>query len=266
MGLLDRIRGRAPATQELAIGAPANPAGQYREVLANLQWLDADDEALNELAALRTAARLKPKDEAATAHAAFLRCAEEALADDVLSTAEEDRLLALGEALGVDINDAAFEETKSRLVIARVNDGRLPTIDVAILLKPGERAHASCAAALLKEVALKEFRAGSTGVSFRIAKGVSYRVGRTRGQMVTIGSKVVVEDTGALYLTSARAVFRGDKKLLEFDYRKLVDVRVYGDGVGLAVSNRQATSTFRVAGVSPDALAAILNAAAQRVL
>lgn len=277
MGLLDKARERLrqqqgamlpppPPVASAATHPPPPRPPDYRAVLSTLRWLDADDEALGELTALRADARLKPKEDAKLAKETFLRCAEEALNDDLLTANEEHRLLALGEALGLTSLDGAdYTELNGRLVVAKVNDGRLPVIEVPIILKPGERGHASASAALLKEVALKEFRAGSHGVSFRIAKGVTYRTGRTRGQMVTVGSKVVTEDIGTLYLTSARAIFRGDRRLLEFDYRKLVDVRVFSDGLGLAVSNRQTPSTFRVAS-NADALAAIVNAAAQKVL
>jgi hypothetical protein len=277
MGLLDKAKARLAAIQQGKVEARAAATAlalrqqDYRGVLATMAWLDMDDAAFAELAALRADAALRPADAAEVEGGAFLRCFEEALDDDILSSREEDRLVTLMDALGVDINDGdeRWAAVRSRLIVARANDGRLQEIDpseVSIMLKPREVAHHVVAAVLLKQVAKKEWQSGSHGVSFRVAKGVRYNVGRSRGRMVTVGSEVVAEDSGQLWVTNQRTVFRGDRKVIEFAHGKLLDVRVYDDGVGLAVSGRQATSTFRTPGATGDATAAVLNMAAQRLL
>ena len=60
------------------------------------------------------------------------------------------------------------------------------------MAKKGEVVHFETAAGLTKEVTLREFRGGSQGVSFRIAKGVRYRVGSMRGHMVTVGTQIQI--------------------------------------------------------------------------
>ncbi|KAF2413490.1 hypothetical protein B1729_09325 [Microbacterium sp. B35-04] len=182
------------------------------------------------------------------------------LDDDLLTAEEERQLFRLADALGVDIqglptrNMAVFEE----LVIAGLNDGRLPVVDVPIMLKPGEVGRATFSVALMKEVAVREMRGGSHGVSIRVAKGVSYRVGQARARSVVVGTQMQVQDTGVLTITNQRAVFTGQKRTLEFRYDKLVGMEQFTDGLRLNVSNRQLASLFKFAATSSPAIAAAL--------
>jgi hypothetical protein len=74
-----------------------------------------------------------------------------------------------------------------------------------------------------------------------------YRVGQTRGHMVTVGTETSMQtaDVGQLVVTSGRVVFHVNRKTLEFGFPKLVTLNVYADGVGLGVTNRQTVSVFR---------------------
>jgi len=77
--------------------------------------------------------------------------------------------------------DALAPGLLDRLLVARVNDHRMPVIDEPQLLaRPGEAVHLETMARLLKTVAVREYQGGSHGVSLRIMKGVSYRVGAMR--------------------------------------------------------------------------------------
>jgi len=197
---------------------------------------------------------------------ALLGAFEEALADEVVTAVEEERLGLVATALGFDHGDleraiAAFEE---KLFIARVNDGRIPVLhSPVILLKRGETAHLQTDAALLKEVAIREYKGGSQGVSFRIARGVSYRVGSHRGTMQVVGTRLETADQGPLTVTSHRAVFTGARKSVEMKYDKLLSMNIYGDAIQFHVSNRQNPSLFKVA--SGPMVAAAVNAAAQQL-
>lgn len=157
-----------------------------------------------------------------------------------------------------------FPELLDRFVVACVNDGRIPTLapeDCPLPLKRGEIAHAVVAAELLKEVVDREWQGRSSGVSFRIVRGVRYHVGSSRGRSVVVGSHIEVADRGPLIITSQRAVFQGSRRSLEFAYPKLLDITPYSDGVRLAVSNRQSSSILRIARGSQSAVATITAAA-----
>jgi hypothetical protein len=121
--------------------------------------------------------------------------------DDVLTAEEEDHLHRLGDILGTPVQQmeqkdhALFEE----LVIAGINDGRFPRLDnPSIMLKRGEEAYGSFAASLMKEQAIRQFRAGTASVSIPLGGGVRYRVGGVRGRSVVVGTQLVVQDSGSL--------------------------------------------------------------------
>jgi hypothetical protein len=112
----------------------------------------------------------------------------------------------------------------------------------------------------MKEVVDREMRGGSSGVSVRIAKGVSYRVGQVRAHSVVVGTHLEAQDSGHLVVTDRRAVFMGTKKTLEFRRDRLVGLGQYADGLRLSVSNRQTASLSRFAqGSSPTIAAALLS-------
>jgi hypothetical protein len=170
------------------------------------------------------------------------------LNDDRMSEDEQQHLARLSAALGLNVEDlavrnlAVFEE----LVIAGLNDGRVPRAEVPILLKPGEFGRASFAAALMKEVAVREMRGGSSGLSIRVTKGVTYRTGQMRARSVVVGSQLQVQDVGVLSITNSRVVFVGRARTIEFRLEKLVSIEQFRDGLSLSVSNRQLASLFRI--------------------
>jgi Protein of unknown function (DUF2510) len=182
--------------------------------------------------------------------------------DDILSVEEEEHLVELGNILGTDAqameqrDRALFEE----LVIARINAGRLPRLpNPGIMLKRGEEAYGAFDASLMKEVAIRQYQAGTSSVSVPLGGGIRYRVGGVRGRSVVIGSELVAADTGVLVVTSQRSVFTGQAKTLEFRNDKLVGMEQYTDGLRLNVSNRQAASLFKFP-TGPSIAAALISA------
>ena len=207
-------------------------------------------------------AAVADRDRARLGKAAFLRYAEVALADDHLTADEEDALGAVGDALGISQADLAEDsDLYVRLEVAKLNDGRLPVVEQPRLMpKKGETVHLETTGALMKEVAVREWRGASQGVSFRVAKGVRYRVGATRGHLVTVGTQLQVADTGILSITSTRAAYLGDRRTLDMPYSKLMGMHLYADAIQFSLSNRQTAPLIRVE-TNTDVLGALLNAA-----
>ncbi len=193
---------------------------------------------------------------------------ERALNDDVLTASEEADLFAWAEAQGITERDWAkrFRDLLDRMLIASVNDGRLPDItsQATIVLKPGETAHYVVTASLMKEVTLREFRGGSHGFSFPIAKGVRFRTGSFRGKSVVVGTQMQVVDQGGCWVTSLRVVFTGQRKTLDLPYAKLANLNVFTDGISFNMTNRQTVPLLKVP--SGQVVAAVVNAAAQRAM
>jgi hypothetical protein len=196
---------------------------------------------------------------------AFRAYADAVLADELLGQDEENTFFEVCEAVGIEDEDWKREPNLFfQLAIAKANDGRLSAIeDPHVMTKKNEVVHLEMIAGLMKEVTLREFRGGSTGFSFRIAKGVRYRTGNFRGHSVVVGTELQVADSGPLAVTSSRIVFLGQRKTVEIPYSKLLGVEVFTDGVRFSASNRQNAPLFKVE--NGDVVAATVNTAVQRL-
>jgi uncharacterized Zn finger protein (UPF0148 family) len=241
--------------------------GEYRELLENLATSPSEVTTL--VPKLKTTAETAAlsEGEARKLHsAAFRAVALKFLEDDILSEQEEHSLFEVSEVFGITQQSFVtdYSDLFYRLVIARLNDGRLPELaDPHIIAKKGEVVHAETQAALMKEVTLREFRGGYSGFSFRIAKGVRYHVGGARGRSVVTGTKLVTGDVGFLSVTSRRTVFVGSKKTVDLPYSKLVNLNVFTDGIQFHMENRTTAPLFKVE--NGEVIAATVNAAVQRL-
>jgi hypothetical protein len=243
---------------------------QYQRLIRALARSDPDSEGLEEeLSDVATAKGLSPTELERLNLDELRAFLLEVLADDELSVDEEQRMNRVAGALGIgqDLFQSAFDDLMPRLFVARANTGRLPVLPTArIVLQRNEVAHMDASADLLKEVVDREWQSGSSGFSFRIAKGVSYRVGSSRGRMVVIGNRLAVEDSGVLTITSHRGVFTGARRSIEMPYKKLLRLQVFQDGVQFHLSNRKTPPLFRLKSGLPDTVAAAVTAACQHEL
>jgi hypothetical protein len=73
----------------------------------------------------------------------------------------------------------------------------------------------------------------SSGVSIKIAKGVTYRVGAARS--APIREEITVKHSGNLYLTSSRIVFVAGSKSFIIKFDDLLTFEVYSNGIGFVV-------------------------------
>jgi hypothetical protein len=210
---------------------------------------------------------LSDKERARRGADAFRRYAENVLADDCLTADEEDAFTEIARVLGVEQEqfDSTFRDVLRRMVVARANDGRLPEVQSPHLIaKKNEVVHQESAAALMKEVVLREFRGGYSGFSFPIAKGIRYRTGSARGHSVVVGTDMQVEDTGMLTVTSQRIAYMGSRKTMEIPFSKLMNLDVFTDGIRFHASNRQKAPLFKMEEGMGDVIAATINAAIKR--
>ncbi|MCB0071544.1 MAG: hypothetical protein KDE20_08810 [Caldilineaceae bacterium] len=82
----------------------------------------------------------------------------------------------------------------------------------------------------LEDKVRKEYVGRSQGVSIRIAKGVSYRVGGFRGRPVERQERVSL-GRGTLFVTNKHMYFTGDQKTFRVPYSKIVAFEEYSDGI-----------------------------------
>jgi hypothetical protein len=133
-----------------------------------------------------------------------------------------------------------------------------------VVLKPGEVAYALAEDARFVEPRREpgKWVGASHGVSFRVAKGVRYRVGASKGTYQQGEERPAVTDVGTFVVTSQRCVFIGTKRTTEWAYSKLLGFSLEGEGVALFnVSNRQKTTGVFYGADKEAALDAVIAAA-----
>ena len=88
-----------------------------------------------------------------------------------------------------------------------------------------------------------EYVGGYRGVSVRIAKGVSYRVGASRGTYARGPEQQTIVDEGETIITDRRVVFLGSTRNREWAYAKMLGYQHDPTGATyIQVSNRQNVS------------------------
>lgn len=110
------------------------------------------------------------------------------------------------------------------------------------MLKPGEKAYGAATASLLENKVVG-YQAGTSGVSVRVAKGVTVRAGGMRGGSV---KDWVTVAEGELVITDRRVVFAGDRKSFSIAFDDLLSVTPYSDG--FAFGDERTTRTVIING------------------
>ena len=112
----------------------------------------------------------------------------------------------------------------------------------------------------LELVTSREFRGGSLGVSFRVAKGVYVRPGAFRGRSVE-SSSVQHTDSGTLGITTKHIYFKGNRKSFRVRLEKIVSFDPYEDGLGIMRDTARAKpEIFRMGGTDAWFLLNIIDA------
>lgn len=172
----------------------------------------------------------------------IFRNALEAAADTRrLSEDKEKELQALAKNLDLP-RDTAIAEVKKFdwthfKLLDRVEKGSLPEIESAVPMQAREICHFLTDAVRLEtKVKTVGYTGGSRGVSIRIAKGISYRVGSHRSQ--PIKKEVTFRYPGTLIITNKRIIFAAVQKGFSIPLNKLTNIEPYSDGIGLQKDSR----------------------------
>src|SRR5215813_13979532 len=92
-------------------------------------------------------------------------------------------------------------------------------------------------------VVRRYYEGGSSGVSFRVMKGVNFRVGAHRGNLVSETENVPVS-SGTLIITNLRIAFVGDRKSFSTEFRKILDAQPAMDGIRFSEKGKQKPRTI----------------------
>lgn len=137
-------------------------------------------------------------------------------------------------ARGIQLRKAKDEQAMQELL-----DQPLTEINPKqALLKSGEKAYGSVFARL-QEVQTVGYAGGSSGVSVRVAKGLTLRTGGMRAHAV---KGAVIVASGEIVITDQRVLFAGDRKSFDIPLESLLNVTNYTDGIGF--HDNKKTYTF----------------------
>jgi hypothetical protein len=161
---------------------------------------------------------------------------------------------------------ARLETAETVLAYARLETYETSIQGVA--LKRGERAFLVVQTAGLVEPRRLpgQWTGGSKGVSFRIAKGVTYRMGTSRGTYAQGEEVLQPIDVGTFVVTNQRCLFVGPKRSTEWAFAKLLGFSLDLPG-GVAVfnvSNRQKASGVTYGTSNEAEIEAVIAAAIAR--
>lgn len=176
--------------------------------------------------------------------------------DKELEEQEINTLRKIQEAFNLTNKDVKFDERVRPYIYVNAirKEGTLPTVNLQIeggspvVLKKGEVVHFADRSILkeLKSVSLG-YSGGSHGVSFRIAKGISYRVGAHRGHIVK-EDRFVETSRGVLLITNQRLFlhpFAGHKPL-NIPLNKILSYQCFNNGIEVYKERREKGYFFAV--------------------
>jgi hypothetical protein len=173
----------------------------------------------------------------------FSQLVYQAISDRRVTDAEFQSLdhIAVRLALAPQVRNQLRQQIEYYQMLHRLESGgELPTAEARnIILQKNEICHLSLPAVLYEERFVRStYQGGSRGVSFRIMKGVSYRVGAHRGDIQAERALVPVSD-GTFSVTNKRLIFSGNKKSNSTPIPKLLDLQLYADAIQYSITTRQ---------------------------
>lgn len=182
---------------------------------------------------------------------------DEYLQDGLIDSTEEQRLSALQQAFSLTQQDLDIEGAYTRVakagVLRSLMQGQLPSrVSVAgglpVNLQKGESViWAFRNVEMFEDKTQREYVGRSQGMSFRIMKGVYYRIGGFKGKPVETTHRVKV-DSGMLVVTDRNVYFAGPSKSIRIPFEKIVAFHPYDDGVGIMRDSANAKAQVFVTG------------------
>ena len=200
------------------------------------------DNELNKINSFYLQSDLNEKEFAHLKDAMYWQVVQTLIADRRITKQEETVLQHIANILEISSNiyQLAQKEISYFALLESVSNGILPNIQPnEVILQRNETAHLEMPAYLMEErVVSRKIIGKSQGFSFRIVKGVTYRVGSSSGTIQSETGWVNVS-SGNFVITNKRLIFAGSNKSFSFDLGKLLDIQLYSDGIRISVTNRQ---------------------------
>lgn len=170
------------------------------------------------------------------------QAAENYMKDRLLTDDEQQRIDEYMQTLGLSVSNlppqfqgseiSRIEQTK---MLKLLQQGGLPqtNIQAPVLLGKGEVVlWCYDGVTMWQEKVKREFVGGHSGFTFRIIKGVNYRVGNFKGHPVE-HSYMDDAGTGSLYITNKHIIFHSTERSTKIPYKKIIGLNPYQDGMGV---------------------------------
>ena len=232
MGIFDAITNKIKSIQQNS----ANKKEFHDLVLQAVADGQLTDTEIKAIGSKYQAFGLNKEDIKGLGIEAYEKASKVIMADGLVLDSEVEQLGRIQKLLMVQDNEISeIKLSISRMqTVNQIQNGALPNIHpTGLILQKGEIAHWEESANLLEEKVVKRgYVGGSQGASFRIMKGVTYRVGASKGQLVS-ETAVVPTSTGRLVITDRRVVFSGDKKSFNIKLDSILNLDMYTDGLNI---------------------------------
>lgn len=202
------------------------------------------NEEITELETRKTELGLTDEDIKGIRAEIFTTAFSSAKADQQITKDEEEELKKIQKFLGLSDEEISVDKKElARLrLLNEIQLGNIPVIGNAtnVILQKNETPYWIEPSTLAEERVLRRrYEGGSNGMSFRVMKGVSYRVGSHKGHIVN-ETGVVSVSTGDLIITNKRVIFRGDMKSFAIKLDDLLGTQVFTNGIYLTENNKPA--------------------------
>ncbi len=185
------------------------------------------------------------------------KAVEHFLDNGFLDTEEEKRLVAFAEHFGFSRSDLDNKGSHTRFVqgavLRELMDGKTPS---RFRMESGVKFNFQKSESVIwgfnnvdyyEDKTRRRYVGGSHGMSFRVTKGVYYRIGGFRGHPVESTERVHI-DTGVLIVTTKHLYFGGHKTSFRIRLDRIVSFTPFSNGIGVQRDAASAKPQFFITG------------------
>ena len=157
-----------------------------------------------------------------------------------MSPKQEAQLFAVADGLHLEPNlDENYRKFRELWAAENGEQVFLAPVEAPVMLKQGEQCCFS-APAIWAQLKTVKTRVGYSGfsTSFRIAKGLSYRIGTVKPKY-NVSEQMKQLSSGTLYITNKRLFLDGDGQSTTITFNRILNVEPVGDGLEVSKSSGQ---------------------------
>lgn len=162
------------------------------------------------------------------------------LSNGMLSQHEQNKIDQYITSLALPLNNLPVQYQNSEIcklvqvaLLKKIQSGIIPKTNIIapiVLGRSEQIIWVYNGVSLYLEKTHKEWKGRSHGLSFRLMKGVYYRVGQSKGHPVEHTS-MEKQGEGCLYITNKHLIFHSENKAIKISYSTIISLNPYSDGI-----------------------------------